>query len=51
MAAKKIQYSVTMRPNPIHEGDPMKAYAKIQLVGHFSAEELYERMPPARYGF
>jgi len=29
----------------------MKAYAKIQLVGHFSAEELYERMPPARYGF
>ena len=44
MAAKKIQYSVTMRPNPIHEGDPMKAYANIQLAGHYSTEDLCEHV-------
>ena len=32
MAAKKIQYSVSMRPNPQHEDDPQKAYASIQLT-------------------
>ena len=44
MAAKKIQYSVTMRPNPIHEGDPMKAYANIQLAGHYTTEDLCEHV-------
>lgn len=44
MAAKKIQYSVTMRPNPMHEGDPKKAYANIQLAGHFNTEDLCEHI-------
>ena len=44
MAAKKIQYSVNMRPNPLHESDPKKAYASIQLTGHFTTEELCEHV-------
>ena len=37
---KKIQYSVSMYANPMHEGDPKKAYASIQLTGNMSLNEL-----------
>ena len=40
MAAKKIQYSVSMRPNPQHEDDPLKAYATIQLTGKYTLDDL-----------
>ena len=40
MAAKKIQYSVSMYANPMHEGDPKKAYASIQLTGRYSTKDL-----------
>ena len=40
MAAKKIQYSVSMYPNPLHEDDPKKAYASIQLTGKYSTKDL-----------
>ena len=40
MAAKKIQYSVSLRPNPLHEDDPKKAYASIQLTGKYSTKDL-----------
>jgi len=40
MAAKKIQYSVSLRPNPLHESDPKKAYASIQLTGKYSTKDL-----------
>ena len=44
MAAKKIQYSVSMRPNPLHEEDPEKAYASIQLTGKYTLDDLAEHM-------
>ena len=44
MAAKKIQYSVSMRPNPQHEDDPQKAYASIQLTGKYTLDDLAEHM-------
>ena len=44
MAAKKIQYSVSMRPNPQHEDDPQKAYAFIQLTGKYTLDDLAEHM-------
>ena len=44
MAAKKIQYSVSMRPNPQHEDDPLKAYATIQLTGKYTLDDLAEHM-------
>ena len=37
---KKIQYSVSMLANPLHENDPKKAYAKLQLSGVVSLREL-----------
>ena len=37
---KKIQYSVSMLANPLHENDPKKAYAKLQLTGVVSLREL-----------
>ena len=40
MAAKKIQYSVSLYPNPLHEEDPKKAYASIQLTGRYSTKDL-----------
>ena len=40
MAAKKIQYSVSLYANPMHEGDPKKAYASIQLTGRYSTKDL-----------
>ena len=40
MAAKKIQYSVSMYSNPLHEDDPKKAYASIQLTGRYSTKDL-----------
>lgn len=44
MAAKKIQYSGSMRPNPQHEDDPQKAYASIQLTGKYTLDDLAEHM-------
>ena len=38
---KKIQYSVALMKNPIHEGDPEKAYANIQQTGVVSLDEGY----------
>ena len=37
---KKIQYSVALRPNPLHENDPKKAYASLQLTGIVDIHEL-----------
>ena len=44
MAAKKIQYSVSMRPNPLHEEDPEKAYGSIQLTGKYTLDDLAQHM-------
>jgi predicted histone-like DNA-binding protein len=41
---KKIQYSVALMKNPIHEGDPEKAYANIQQTGVVSLDELAEHI-------
>ena len=41
---KKIQYSVAMRPNPMHEGDPKKAYATLQLTGQVSLADLAQHI-------
>ena len=41
---KKIQYSVALMKNPIHEGDPEKAYANIQQTGVVSPDELAEHI-------
>ena len=41
---KKIQYSVTMLPNPLHENDPKKAYGNIQLTGVVDIDELAEHI-------
>ena len=41
---KKIQYSVGLMKNPIHEGDPEKAYANIQQTGVVSLDELAEHI-------
>ena len=41
---KTIQYSVAMQPNPLHEEDPKKAYASIQLTGVVSTDELAEHI-------
>ena len=37
---KKIQYSVGMQRNPLHEEDPEKAYAKLQQTGTVEIDEL-----------
>ena len=41
---KKIQYSVSMEPNPLHENDPKKAYGNIQLTGLVNINELANHM-------
>ena len=41
---KKIQYSVGMQPNPLHEDDPKKAYANLQLTGVVSINELADHI-------
>ena len=41
---KKIQYSVSMEPNPLHENDPKKAYGNIQLTGVVDITELAAHM-------
>ena len=39
-----IKYSVAMRPNPLHEDDPKKAYATLQTNGTVNLEELSEHI-------
>ncbi|MBR4534917.1 MAG: DNA-binding protein [Bacteroidaceae bacterium] len=39
-----IKYSVAMRPNPLHENDPKKAYATFQTNGTVNLEELSEHI-------
>jgi len=41
---KKIQYSVGMQPHPLHEDDPKKAYASLQLTGVISVTELADHI-------
>ena len=41
---KKIQYSVAMRPNPMHEGDPEKAYATLQSTGLVTLSDLAQHI-------
>lgn len=41
---KKIQYSVAMRPNPMHEGDPEKAYATLQTSGLITLSDLAQHI-------
>ena len=41
---KKIQYSVAMQKNPLNENDPRRAYAKLQLTGVVSLDELAEHI-------
>lgn len=37
---KKIQFSVNLQGNPLHEDDPKKAYGNIQLTGNVNLSEL-----------
>ena len=41
---KKIQYSVVMLGNPLHEDDPKKAYAVLQQTGGIDIDELAEHI-------
>ena len=41
---KKIQYSVALMKNPIHDEDPEKVYANIQQTGVVSLDELAEHI-------
>ena len=41
---KKIQYSVFLQGNPLHEDDPKKAYANIQLTGALDINELADHI-------
>ncbi len=44
MAAKKVQYSVCLRPNPMQNGEPEKAYANLQLTGRYTTKDLCEHI-------
>ena len=41
---KKIQYSLALMANPVHEGDPKKAYANLQLTGIVGTRELAQHI-------
>ena len=41
---KKIQYSVSMEPNPLHENDPKKAYGNLQLTGQVDINEIADHI-------
>ncbi|MCR5180690.1 MAG: DNA-binding protein [Bacteroidaceae bacterium] len=44
MAAKKIQYSISLRPNPLQSDEPEKAYANLQLTGKYTTKDLCEHI-------
>ena len=39
-----IKYSVAMRPNPLHEEDPKKAYASLQSNGTVTLDDLSDHI-------
>ena len=41
---KKVQYSIGMMQNPLHEEDPKKAYANLQLTGVVGTRELAQHI-------
>ena len=41
---KKIQYSVAMLANPLHEDDPKKAYGVLQQTGNIDINELSDHI-------
>jgi len=43
-SAETMNYSVSMRPNPMNENDPHKAYANVQYAGTVKLEQLAEHI-------
>lgn len=41
---KKVQYSIGLMQNPLHENDPKKAYANLQLTGIVGTRELAQHI-------